>query len=242
MTNGGAAALRVPRRGLLLAAAGIAARQASARAQTSRPPRPSSDRWFWRAIAQIEAEPPVGGPSAGAIDHSIFGVEAPRAGRVNPSETPPVLEEFYVRALFGIDATERSDWDIGLVWRLSWEMDALWWSISNDGHWTLSSAIWAHSPRDAEELRAGELCEAPAPPILLQAIVAGSHLAVSVNEGPVIVTTITENREPGQVGILANAREEHLRGNGFTPYREFALWSIASAELPDDYEEWRDPC
>jgi len=214
-----------------------------AHAQTSPSAREHPDAWFWKAVQRIETMPPVGGPSAGVIDNSMFGVEANRAGRLHPSETPPTLTEFYVRAAFEVDAVERSDWDVGLVWRINWDMDALWWTVANDGHWTLSSAIWALSPRDADELRSGKLCVEIVPPIVLQAIVAGAHLAVAVNEGPVIVTTIPADREPGHVGILTNARKEHLRPNGVTPYRELALWSIDGADVSDqDWKEWRDRC
>ena len=110
-------------------------------------------------------------------------------------------------------------------------MDGLWWTIADDGHWTFSSTTWPHATRDTEELEAGVLCDDIAPPVLLQALVVGSHLAVSVNEGPVIVASIPAEREPGHVGILANAREEHLRPNGVTPYRELALWSLDGVEI-----------
>jgi hypothetical protein len=231
------------RRATLAAALAIAAGGRVARAQTDQSARERQDAWFRNAVQQIQASAPVGGPSAGAIDHSMFGVEAPRAGRIHPSTTPPALSEFYVRAILEVDAVERADWDVGIVWRINWEMDGLWWTIENDGHWTFSRTIWALSTRDTEELHAGELCDDIASPLMLQALVVGSHLAVSVNEGPVTVVPIPAEREPGHVGILANAREEHLRPNGVTPYRELALWSLDGADVSDnEWKEWKNPC
>jgi hypothetical protein len=48
------------------------------------------------------------------------------------------------------------------------------------------------------------------------------------------VAPIPEDREPGHVGILANAREEHLRPNGATPYQQLAVWPLDAVEFPDD--------
>jgi hypothetical protein len=122
-------------------------------------------------------------------------------------------------------------WDVGFVWRVNWEMDALWWSIADEGHWTLSRNIWELAPRDTKELDSGQLCASIESPVLLQAFVFGSQVACSLNRGPVIVAPIPEDREPGHVGILANAREEHLRPNGATPYQKLAVWPLDAVDF-----------
>src|SRR4051794_13593391 len=97
------------RRAILAAGLGLAAACLTHNARAAAPHLGALDEWFWAVVRRAEARPPVGGPSAGQLDNSVFGVEAHRAGRINPAETPPVLAEFYVRAVLEPDSTERSD-------------------------------------------------------------------------------------------------------------------------------------
>lgn len=192
---------------------------------------PTADAWFWDMVRQVETRPPIGGPSAGDIDHSIFGVQAHRAGRVNPSQVPPSVSDFYVKAVLEPDAAQRPDWDVGLVWRTSAEMDALWWSISFDQGWSLLSATWEYSTRSIETIAAGMMCAPVSPPVMLQAFVFGSKLACSVNHSEVVILALPERSDDGQVGILANALDEHLRPNGSTTYRGLTLWPLEAADI-----------
>jgi hypothetical protein len=189
------------------------------------------DAWFWNIVGQIEAGPPVGGPSAGDIDNSTFGVEAHRAGRENPHGTPPALADFYLRAVFEPDTTDGRDWDIGFVWRTSSAMDALWWTIETNGTWSLNGCIWERTARAPQVLASDGTCGRLDSPVLLQALVAGSRMACSVNHGDVIHARIPDRRDAGHVGILANAQDPHLRPSGVTPYRELAVWSLDRADL-----------
>lgn len=222
----------ITRRNVLAAGLAVAILGKTGSSYAAPLPRNTPDAWFWKAVESIEAGPPVGGPSAGVIDHSLFGVEAHRAGRVNPSETPPALAEFYLKVVIEPGTVDGLNWDVGFVWRINWQMDALWWMISNDGRWTLSSAIWELAPRDEQEIEPGELCAAIESPVSLQALAAGAQLALSVNHGAVIVVPIPDDREPGHIGVLANARADHLRPNGATPFRELAVWPVTAAGLP----------
>lgn len=220
----------------VLALGCVALGRSNSRALAAPPPHtlhPARDAWFWNAAEMIEAGPPAGGPSAGEIDHSMFAVEAHRAGRANPAGSPPVLEDFYLHVQLEPDPIAVPEWDVGFVWRTNWQMDALLWRIDHDGRWTLDRAIWEYAPRDAEPLVAGNTCSPVQAPVRFQAIVAGSQLAISVNGGAIVVVAIPGGREPGHVGVLANSREEHLQPAGFTPYRELAVWPIDADELPD---------
>lgn len=221
----------VSRRSLLAAGAGAAVVWMSRHARAAALGLPLRDAWFWDMVGAVERRPPVGGPSAGLIDHSVFGVEAHRAGRVNPSQSPPSVSDFYVKAVLGPDAAASSGWDVGLVWRTSAEMDALWWSISADGTWSLRSATWAYSTSSAESIGSGALCTPVAPPVTLQAVVFGSQLACSVNNSEVVVAALPERRTDGQVGILANALQEHLSPTGSTPYDGLTLWALESTDV-----------
>ena len=37
--------------------------------------------WFWEIVGAAETGPPIGGPSAGFLDNSMFGALAHRAGQ-----------------------------------------------------------------------------------------------------------------------------------------------------------------
>jgi hypothetical protein len=191
----------------------------------------AANAWFWNIVDVAEAGPPVGGPSAGMIDNSMFGVEAHRAGRASPAGSPPAVDHFYLKVELEPDATPGAVWDVGVVWRISDEMDALWWTVTSEGRWQVDRAIWEYAPRAQQALDTGQACSAIESPLLLQAVVLGSVLAWSINGGLVTAATIPANRLPGQVGILANGQESHRRPDGGTPYQQLTLWTLDPNEV-----------
>ena len=150
------------------------------------------------------------------------------------------MDDFYLKAELDPDVT-LGPWDVGVVWRISDEMDALWWTVTSEGHWQLDRAVWAYSPREPQALLAGELCTGIESPVLVQAIVVGSAMAWSVNGGAVTTAPIPGDRQPGHVGIVANAQEPHRRPDGGTPYRQLSLWALDRGEvvIPDKIAEGR---
>jgi hypothetical protein len=225
---------RLTRRTVLAAGVGLAAGWAAGHARAAPLVATRVDDWFRDTVRQLEFGPPVGGPSAGHVDNSVFGVEAHRAGRVNPTGAPPpALTDFYVTALFEPDPLA-SPWDVAVIWRIGHEMDALWWTATSAGRWKLDRAIWEITTRAAEPIVSGTLCAGVDTPVRVQALVIRSMLLCSVNGGDVVVAPLPDGRAPGQVGILANAQPEHLRPSGATPYRAFALWSVDAADVMAD--------
>jgi len=221
------------RRVLLAAGLGLTTGSRPTRSPVARTQGAAGNDWFWTTVEHIEARVPDGGPSNGVIEHSRYGIEAPRAGRVNPNGGPPALADFYVKARFAPDTTSDRSWDVGFVWRVDEDLDALWWTIDQDRRWALSRGIWAITPRDGEEITDGRLCDDDPveTPVHVQALVAGSRLACSVNGSAVVNTELPERQAPGHVGIVANLAAGNAAPDGATAYRGLTLWAIERDDI-----------
>jgi hypothetical protein len=184
-----------------------------------------ADRWFRDLVAEITSRPITGGPHSGELQNSLYGVEANRAGRRNPGDTPPSVSNFYLEAQL-FPGEDELPWEIGLVWRVSTEQDALWWTVTDGGDWNLISGSWRFVTEPINTLASGQFIAPIGTPVTLQALVVGSLLAVAVNGGSVLRVGLPGRRSPGQVGILANCSEDYRRASGVTPYEGLSIWAL----------------
>jgi hypothetical protein len=186
---------------------------------------PQADQWFWDLIAETTAGPKAGGPHSGTILHSRYGVEIHRAGRRNPDGVTPSLSNFYLEAEFHPEP-QHDRWEIGIAWRVSEQHDALWWTITNSGSWTMYQGVWRMVLDQRSVLRTGDVSAVSEPVLKLQAIVAGPLFACSINQQEVIRTPLAPREAPGHVAIVANCSQEFLLPDGGTRYTGLSVWSL----------------
>lgn len=222
----------IKRRRLLAVGLAIAVSPRLVQRRTADAQRAEGDAWFWEAIERIEARPPVGGPSAGMIENSLYGVEANRAGRSHPSGSPPSVTDFYLRARFVPDTDDDQGWDVGFVWRIDARQGAAWWTVDDRARWSLTRGVWGYATREGEVREQGALCDPIQTPVQVQALVIGDELACAINGGEVVRTTVPERDASGQVGVVANLAARHTRPDGGTPYNGLTLWEVEPDDVP----------
>jgi hypothetical protein len=219
------------RRRLLAVGLGLAVSPWMSQRGTASALRAESDNWFWEAIERIEERGPVGGPSAGVIENSRYGVEANRARRIHPSEHPPSVTDFYLRVYFAPEREDNQGWDVGFVWRIDERQGGVWWTIDDGARWSLTHGVWGLATRAGEVRERGALCAPIHTPVQIQALVIDGLLACAVNGGGVR-TAVPERDTPGQVGVVANLADRHTRPDGGTPYSGLTLREVKPDDVP----------
>jgi hypothetical protein len=181
--------------------------------------------WFRDAVSLITQSVPTGGPHSGEIIHSLYGVEAHRAGRRNPYGVPPELSNFYLETEFTISIDEPI-WEVGAVWRNQLSFECFWWTITNEGKWTLRNGVWRMILAEETLVTSGQSQVQMGPNLKIQVLVVGNLFACSVNQGDVVSIQLPRNIGPGHAGIVANCSDGFRRPQGATRYSSLSVWSL----------------
>ena len=118
-----------------------------------------------------------------------------------------------------------------MVWRISDKMDALWWTVTSEGHWQLDRAIWEIVPRAPQALDRRQAVHRDRVAAARTGIRPGSVMAWSINGGPSQPPRSPLIVSQAPSGSWPTPQEPHRRPDGGTPYRQLSLWTLDPDEV-----------